>query len=374
MRRRVSAIPRLIACLLAAGLLFGCASPSAPAQPEPSTAPAAGQSAQEPGNPDSGGQQPGASEPADQLPEAVEPLASLQMQAPAAPPSILLAHLATQERLTSLVPEVSFHAFANLDQLRADMVKGQVQVAAVPTYVAANLYQKGLPVRLLNVTVWGHLSVLTADPDINGWEDLRGKTVYIPFKGDSPDLIFQIVAREAGLTADDMDLAYVSAAPEALQMLMAGKADAVVLPEPVASAAIIQGKQNGVPVRELFELRQEWGRVTGREPVIPQIGTIAVTELIDEHPEVIAAIQEGLQESVEWIQANPAEAAAIGEPYLNGLKAPVIESSLGRTPFAFVPADEAREEIEFFFTKLAELSPEIIGGGLPDAGFYYTGE
>mgnify|MGYP000132347239 FL=1 len=362
MRRHVSIVARLIACLLAVGLLFGCARQNGSTQQEPS--PAAQQGTAETGAPETGGE---AAEP-------VEPLKSLQMQAPSAPPSILLAHLATQERLTSLVPEVNFQAFSTLDQLRADMVKGQVQVAAVPTYVAANLYNKGLPVQLLNVTVWGHLSVLTANPDINGWEDLRGKTVYIPFKGDSPDLIFQIVAREAGLAADDMNLTYVSAAPEALQMLMAGKADAAVLPEPVASAAIIQGKQNNIPVRELFELRQEWGRVTGRDPVIPQIGTIAVTDLIEQHPEVIDAIQEGLPESVEWIKANPAEAAALGEPYLNGLKVPVIESSLGRTPFEFVPATEAREEIEFFFTKLAELSPEIIGGGLPDDGFYYTGD
>mgnify|MGYP000856148478 CR=1 FL=1 len=364
MRRHSAVLPRLLVCLLVLGLLFGCA------RPAPNT--------ESPGSEQPGAQTeaPQAEEPTEpgESAEPAEPLAQLQMQAPSAPPSILLAHLATQERLTSLVNEVNFQAFANLDQLRADMVKGQVQVAAVPTYVAANLYNKGLPVKLLNVTVWGHLSVLTANPDIQGWEDLRGKTVYIPFKNDSPDLIFRTVAKLAGVPEEEMDLQYVSAAPEALQMLMAGKADAAVLPEPVATAAILQGKQNNVPVRELFELRQEWGRVTGREPFIPQIGTIAVTELIEQHPDVIAAIQEGLQESVQWIQENPADAAALGEPYLNGLKVPVIQNSLDRTPFRFETATEAREAVEFYFTKLAELNPDIIGGQLPDDEFYYAGE
>lgn len=357
MRTRRTLLPKLIACLLALGVLFGCSGKAPDSQtgtgPEQPPAAGSGQAGEAP---------------------AAEPVTQLKMQAPAAPPSMLIAHLAGQERLTSLVPEVEFQAFQNLDQLRADMVKGEVQVAAVPTYVAANLYNKGLPVKLLNVTVWGHLSVLTADPDIQGWEDLKGKTVYIPFKNDSPDLIFRTVARLAGVPEEEMDLQYVSAAPEALQMLMAGKADAAVLPEPVATAAILQGKQNNIPVRELFELRQEWGRVTGREPYIPQIGTIAVTDLIEAHPAVIAAIQEGLQESVQWIQENPAEAAALGEQYLSGLKAPVIQSSLDRTPFRFVTAADAREEVEFYFTKLAELNPEIIGGRLPDDGFYYTGE
>lgn len=373
MRRRVSTVPRLVACLLAVGLLFGCARPTGPKLPEPSPAAQQGASGTGSAAPDQPAVPEGPTVPAEPEPPA-EPLAALKMQAPAAPPSILLAHLATQERLTGRVAEVSFQAFASLDQLRADMVKGAVQVAAVPTYVAANLYNKGLPVRLLNVTVWGHLSVLTADPDIQSWEDLKGKTVYIPFKNDSPDLIFRTVAKLAGVPEEEMGLQYVSAAPEALQMLMAGKADAAVLPEPVATAAILQGKQNNIPVRELFELRQEWGRVTGREPFIPQIGTIAVADLVDQHPEVIAAVQEGLKESVQWIQENPADAAALGEPHLSGLKAPVIQNSLDRTPFRFQTATEAREAVEFYFTKLAELNPEIIGGRLPDDGFYYTGE
>jgi NitT/TauT family transport system substrate-binding protein len=37
-----------------------------------------------------------------------------------------------------------------------------------------------------------------------------------------------------------------------------------------------------------------------------------------------------------------------------------------------VPAAEARAELEFFFTRLSELSPEVIGGALPDDSFYYT--
>jgi NitT/TauT family transport system substrate-binding protein len=156
-----------------------------------------------------------------------------------------------------------------------------------------------------------------------------------------------------------------------MQMLLAGKADAAVLTEPVATAAQIQGKAKGV--RVAVNLQQEWGRLTGRAPRFPQVGTIAMTAVIKEHPEVIAAIQTGLIDAVSWARLNPKDAAALGEQTLTDLKAPVIEQSLTRTPLDVVPAAQAKDELAFFFQALKELSPEIIGGDLPDSGFYYGG-
>ena len=54
-----------------------------------------------------------------------------------------------------------------------------------------------------------------------------------------------------------------------------------------------------------------------------------------------------------------------------GLKAPVIEKSLSRTPLEMVAAVEAREDLEFWFSRLMEQNPKLLGGELPNAGFYY---
>ena len=37
----------------------------------------------------------------------------------------------------------------------------------------------------------------------------------------------------------------------------------------------------------------------------------------------------------------------------------------------YVPAEEARNDIQDFFTALMGLSPDYIGGKLPDDAFYY---
>ena len=38
-----------------------------------------------------------------------------------------------------------------------------------------------------------------------------------------------------------------------------------------------------------------------------------------------------------------------------------------------VPAAQAREELEFFFSQLHAAQPGLIGGRLPEADFYYSG-
>jgi NitT/TauT family transport system substrate-binding protein len=311
----------------------------------------------------------GCAQPASQA----EPLEQLVIKGPPAPPSILLARITQQERLNSLVPEVMFDTWANPDQLRADVTANALHVAATPTNVAANLYNRGVPVRLLNVNVWGILYVLTVDERLTGWDDLRGQTIAVPFQGDMPDLTFRYLAAENNLdAARDMTLQYVAAPIEGLQSLLAGRVQAAVLPEPAATAAQLRGNQEGITIRRMLNLQEQWAAVTGQPPRIPQAGTLAVASLVEQYPDVVAAVQEGLTEAVAWTNQNPEAAAQLGVQHLGGIQEPIIIQSLPRMNLEMVPAAEARAELEFFFSRLSELSPEVIGGALPDDGFYYT--
>ncbi len=49
-----------------------------------------------------------------------------------------------------------------------------------------------------------------------------------------------------------------------------------------------------------------------------------------------------------------------------------MTNSLQNITWKFIPAADARVSLEAFYTALSELSPEVIGGRLPDDGFYYT--
>ncbi|MDF2628823.1 MAG: transporter substrate-binding protein [Symbiobacteriaceae bacterium] len=301
-------------------------------------------------------------------PVAPAPLERLVIRGPQSPATILLAHTATvQKDLASHATIIDFGTVKTADQLRAAIAAKELQVAAAPTNVAANLYRKGVQIQLLNVTVWGTLYVMTTRDDINTWTDLVGKNLLVPLKGDIPDLVFQYLARQAKV---DLTPTYLGTPTEAMQMLLAGKADAVVLTEPVATAAQIQGKAKGLTVRVAIDLQKEWGRLTGRPARFPQVGTIILGDLAKTRPELAQTLHNAMKNAAQWMKANPKEAAALGETTLTDLKAPVIEASLTRTPIDVLSAAEAKEELAFFFARLKDMSPEMIGGDLPDADFY----
>lgn len=305
---------------------------------------------------------------------APEKLDTLTLQGPETTLALSLPFLRVAEgdALARHAAKVAYEPWRNPDELRARLASGQADVSAVPTYVGANLYNRGLDVRLVNVLVWGLLYVVGPDGKAVDWPQLRGETVLVPFKGDMPDLVFRRLAAENGLDpAKDLDIRYVSAPPEAVQMLVGGQAPYAVLPEHIATVAIQQGATHGKPLARAMNLQEEWGAATGGEPRFPQAGILVSGELADDHPEVVAALQRDLAASVDWINGSPGEAAQLAAEGIAGIQAPIAQQAIPNLNLRFATAADARPELEAFFTELAELSPEIIGGELPDDGFYY---
>ena len=284
--------------------------------------------------------------------------------------TILLAYLAEQSQIKNLVETVDFRIWKTHDQLRADAVSGKLQVSATPTSLAANLYQKQVPIKLLNVLVWGVLNIWSSQ-NIRSFNDLRNKTLLIAFRGGLPSQLFFYLAKENGLNPEkDLKIQYTTDFAQAVQLLLAGRGDAALLAEPAGTGAELRGQQQGLDIKLAINLQQEWGKVTGRPPRFPQAGTLGLTSIINQYPEVIEAVQNGLVEAVNWAKQNPDDAAALGAKYL-GLKAPVIKKSLGYTPLEMVSAKDAKEDLEFWYSRLLEQNPKLFGGNLPDSAFYY---
>jgi NitT/TauT family transport system substrate-binding protein len=284
--------------------------------------------------------------------------------------SVALAHLVESGQLSAHVGKARFRVYSSPDELRAGIASGQWKLAQTPTYVAANMYNRGLPVRLLNVMTTGQLYVMARDEGVKTLADLKGRTLGLFFRNDMPDLVFQYVARKQGIDlARDITVHYAATPMEAAQLLLAGKVQAAVLSEPAATAAILQGMQAGVTIHRVLDLRTVWAEATGGKAALPQAGMLVTADLLERHPELVRAVQDGCRRSTEWTRANPASAARLAEDYM-GLKAPAIERAIPYSNLASLSAREARPELDRLFSALAELSPAILGGKLPDDGFF----
>ncbi|WP_445158380.1 ABC transporter substrate-binding protein [Halomonas sp. E14] len=294
---------------------------------------------------------------------------ALRAATPYGLPQVILARALQDEALATWFEQATLNPWRDPDQLRAWVAGGEIQLTATPTNVAANLYNRGVPVALMNVNVWGTLGVLAAKGPLTRIEDLAGRHVGVPWRGDMPDLVLRYLLARQGMTVGkDLRITYHASPFETVQMFLAQRLDVVVLPEPMRSSTRLQAAGFGLQPLEL-DLQAEWARVTGEPPGLPQAGVICRRELVEAHPEGVRSVQRAIAEAVAWTVANPEEAGRLGAE-LSPLSAEVVEAAVRRTQLKMLDAPAARPELERFLGALAELSPGFIGGGLPDAGFY----
>jgi len=298
------------------------------------------------------------------------PLEQLVLAAPPSPPSLILARVASQKALKAHAKTVRFEQWKSPDQLRAGVLSGNYHVAATPVNVAANLYNKGVPIRLFDVTVWGVLSIVTTDTGITSIADLKGREIAVPFRGDVPDIVLRVLLHKAGLNPGaDVKITYVGTPIEGMQLLVARSVATALLPEPATTAALIRGKGIGLALRKAVDVQDAWGKAMGGPSRFPQAGTLIQAKLADERPQLVKTLGIAGREAVAWIKDNGPSAARVGAEQFR-LDAEIILQSLKATQLEWRSAGAAKAEIERFFGILAEFEPAAIGGKLPDERLY----
>ncbi len=305
----------------------------------------------------------------------VEKLDKLVIAGPFSSISHPMLRLVETGALSDVAHKVEFKLWQNPDELRALLLKKEVQFVALPTNVAANLYNKKEPIRLLNVPVWGILEILSRDANLKHIEDFKGKEIIVPFRADMPDIVLQALIKQAGLDAKkDFSLKYVPNPPDAMQMLLLRRADHVLLAEPATSMAM--RKTGSFPVSLIapelhrsLNLQSEWGRLFTTEPKVPQAGLSVVGEV---DKEVVKRFSEEYEKALLWYQSHPKEAGEMVEKALKTFKAEAISDSIAHTQFELKNAQQSKVALERFFEILMQIEPKLIGSKMPDEGFYYV--
>jgi len=301
-------------------------------------------------------------------------LEKLTLVAPPGPMAIPMAYIAANNKLADVAKETEVVVWQNVDQLKTMVAGGQGDFVTVPSNNSAIFYNAGLKLRLLNIGVWNITYLITSDPEASSFSDIKGQSLTVPFKGSVPDVTFQYIATKEGLDPlKDFDLRYANDPTQAAQLLLSGQVDNAVLSEALATAVILQTQSTDKPLHRALAFDKGWAEATGASDQTPIAGTVATSSVMDE-PEIVAAFQKEYEAAIDWMLANPEEAGRLIEtafPDL-GLKAAPMTVSLKSITWKFTPAQEARPSLEAFYSALSELSPEVIGGKLPDDGFYYA--
>ncbi len=298
------------------------------------------------------------------------PPRELTLWGPPATPSVTLAHAAASGRLAPLAEQVAFRVWRNPDEMRAGLTSGTMQVVVMPTTTAANLYTRGLGVRLVNVMTDGLLYVVAADPSLTGFDRLKGRSLAVPFRNDTPEFVMKRLLRHHGLTPGaDLRVDSTGTPIEAIQLLLAGRIDAALVPEPAASAAIMRAAAAGKTVARVIDVQQAWAEVAGPGATLPQAGLAVSSAFHARQPDLVGRLHEALAAATVAVRAEPARAASDAAAAFE-LPAAVLERSIPHSNLVATRAITARPALETLFRTVADADPAIIGGRLPDAGFY----
>ncbi|MCZ2407823.1 MAG: ABC transporter substrate-binding protein, partial [Burkholderiales bacterium] len=161
------------------------------------------------------------------------PLPQITLAGPPAIVSAPLIHMAETNALQGVAQRTVFTSWRDPDQLRMMAMGGKADVLAMPSNVAANLYNRGAGVALLNISTWGALWVVTRDAQRKALAAFKGEEIAVPFRGDMPDIVLQLLAARQGLDPlRDFRIRYVPTPMEAMQLLITRRVSHALLSEP----------------------------------------------------------------------------------------------------------------------------------------------
>lgn len=294
---------------------------------------------------------------------------------PAASISNPLIHMAERGAETGVAENVEFVLWSNPDQLRMLAMGGEADFIAMPTNVAANLYNRGVPLTLINVAVWGMLWMVSRHAELQTLADFKGQELAIPFRADMPDILFSFLIEKQGLDPRrDFRLRYTATPMDAVHLLVMHQVDHALLAEPAVS--MVLRKTRSFPLSMVapelhrsVNVQEEWGRVLNREPRIPQAG-IAVLGQARQDPGFVTAFEQAYAASNEWCLTHPEACADLVARHIPMLTPEAVADSIHTIPRHYATALEARDELDYFYRLLLDKDPAVVGGKMPDGDFY----
>lgn len=295
----------------------------------------------------------------------------LRLAGPAAVVSFPLLHMLESGGLADVAERVEFRLWQNPDQLRALLAKDEIDYSAVPVNLPALLAGRGQPVRLLNVSVWGIIWLVSRDPNVHGFADLAGKELLLPFQRDLPAMLVDELLLSHGLQAGrDLRLRPVRDAQDVQALLLAGRGEHALLVEPAVSVLLWRNQQQkGAPLFRVQSLEQAWAQAFTQQPELPQAGLMVSARLAEEHA-LARAVEAAYAASARWCSSQPQACAELVKRHLPHLPVAAIEQSIRLTRLESRPASAVRQQLEALYGLLAKRHPQAIGGAMPDARFY----
>ena len=255
--------------------------------------------------------------------------------------------------------DIDFEMYNMPEEIVAGLTKGEIDIAAVPANLASVLYNKTEgEIQVASVNTLGVLYIVENSDNIKDINDLEGKTIYTLGKGTTPEGVLNAFIKENNL--ENVNIEFKQEASEIAAIL--NKEENI--PEPFVSVVSMKNEN----VRRVFDMADEWKKINNS----PQVTGVLVArkEFIDNNKEVFDKFLEEYEKSINFANENVAEVSKIAEDF-EIVPEGLGEKSIPNINMQYIDGSYMQEAVSKYLEKLYEFEPKLVGGKLPDEGFYY---
>ncbi len=261
----------------------------------------------------------------------------------------------------------SFTLASAADEISGKIVNGEINIASVPTNLAAKLSAKTEgKITMLAVNTLGVLSIVENGESIKSFADLKGKTIYSTGEGSNPEYILRFLLKMNRIDPDsDVVLKFVATNDELVANLMSGNATVAMIPEPAAST-VLSKKDT---LRRVLSINDEWDKISDTSLMMGCV--VALTSYVEENPEAVEKFLKEYEASIEYANKNQKNAAILCEKHEIIPSSEIAYAAIPGCNVTFVTGVDMKESIIDYYQVLASYDPSAIGGKQPAENFYY---
>lgn len=274
------------------------------------------------------------------------------------------------DNLPDAVDTYTFTLAAAATELAPQLVKGDLDIACVPANLAATLYQQTEgEVVTLGINTLGVLYIVENGNAVQSLADLEGKTMVASGKDSTPEYALRYLLEENGVDPDTgVVIDWKNEHSECVSALASGAATIALLPQPFVTVA-----ESKMPeLRTALDLTEQWDALDNGSALITGV-VVARRDVVEAHPQAVERFLEQYAASVDWVNANTADAAAlIGEYGI--VDAAVAEKALPACNIVCITGSEMKEKLSGYLQVLCDASADSVGGAMPGDDFYYGAE
>lgn len=295
-------------------------------------------------------------------------LIAVNVGAPDGLPAIAISKLAQENPEIQKNYKIKYTLESTADALSTDVMKENLDIAIVPSNMAAIAYNKTSNYQIAGTVGMGSFYLVSSDENVKGLnESLEGKEVGSMGKGLTPDITVQALLKEQGIDSSSITFNYSNEASDLVSLLATKKINTGIVPEPALSGLLTKNPD----LKIICGINDTWKDVFKNENGYPQSTLVVKSSFAKENPEFINNFISALDKDIQYINENPKEAGKFAVDFGVNVKEPLLVKSIDRINLKFIPVNDCIDDYENYYNKLFSFNPKVLGGKVPDENIYY---